>query len=104
MRDAHWCLCVPFSAASGGSYPGPFLKPEVLALMQDTVPGQHTDGDQQQQQESAAQHDEAAVTAADAQRALVLAAAASRAEAGGSSRAAAGGGGAKVPKWLKMGK
>lgn len=94
------CTC-----PTGGSYPGPFLCPEVIALMSDSLPDQ-VSGQQQQQQhaEPVAAPKADAVSAAEAQRLLVAAAAASRSEDGGSSRAAAAGGGGKAPKWLKMGK
>lgn len=93
------------AAGTAGSY----LKTEVMALMQDSLP------DAAAAQQLGAGDDAAAAAAAvvggggsneasvaDAQRVLAAAAAASRAEGASSSRAP-GAGGAKVPKWMKMG-
>lgn len=88
---------------------GPFLRPEVMALVQATLPAELLGGQQQQQEDeataAAGSSNGGGATAADAQRLMAAAAAASRSEgprAGGSSGAS---GGAKVvPKWMKLGK
>lgn len=95
--------------AGGPGTAGPYLRPEVMALMQDVLPPELLP--QQPQQEQGASSGAAAggggsseaAAAAQAQRVMAAAAAASRAD--GSSRAAGGEGGEKkLPKWLQMGK
>jgi len=89
------------AAVAAGVYPGPFLRPEVLALLQDSLPEQQQE-EQKPQLQAAESGRSAEASAADAQRAMALAAAVSRAENGSSRGQAAAGDGAKVPKWLKM--
>jgi tether containing UBX domain for GLUT4 len=98
--------CASQQGVSGsGSISGAasWLRPEVLALMQDSVPqlapiaaagaGGSSSGEPQ-----------TVAAAMEAQRALRLAAAAGRQAAGGSSAAGGSGAAGKVPKWMKIGK
>ncbi|KAF6257927.1 hypothetical protein COO60DRAFT_1701571 [Scenedesmus sp. NREL 46B-D3] len=84
-------------AQAGTATGGSWLRSEVLALTQDTVPEQQQAAEPEQQQDAAGSSSSStAEAAAAAQRAARLTAAASRQHAGG---AAAGGG--KMPKWFK---
>ena len=83
-------LCLP------AGHTGPYLRPEVAALVQTTLPEQAA---APAAREGAAAEAEAAGDAADAGAAVRAAAAAAAAE---SRSSAAGGPVKKVPKWMKL--
>jgi hypothetical protein len=115
---AHLYVGCDASKLGGASSPGtagPYLRPEAMALMQDTLPPELLPHLQQQQQSSnghghggggGGSSSGSAAAAAEAQRVMAAAAAASRSAAGGSGRGGGGDGEAakKVPKWMQLGK